>query len=156
MPDANQQSRQTRTFQSLLEPVYHHTWYIGFGVGTDVPRWQQYFCTPEWSHVFCFAQLGPVVQVVNPCRSRTEIGVRASDDGSPLDAIDFAKEVNDKGFSVLRITHAPEKILYRSIWIPNCVSFVKVVIGYNTGWMCYNPWKFFNHLLNNGAELIYA
>jgi len=141
---------------SLVEPQSYYTWYVGFGVGVDVPRWQQFFCTPEWSHVFCFAQVGPVVQIINPCRSKCEVGIRAQDDGSPLDAQDFARELNDKGFTIVRITHAPEKIMYRSIWIPSCVSFVKAIMNYNTGWLDYNPWRFCQHLLKNGGKLIYA
>jgi len=152
----NQSSRQTHRSPSLLDNAYSHTWYVGFGRGYHFPRWQKLFCKPEWSHCFCFAQAGPVVQIVNPGWDRVEIGIRGDEDGGPLLAEDFAHDMGTGGNTILRITHSPERIKYRSIFAPNCVSLVKVILGYNTGFFEYNPERLFYHMLRNGGELIYA
>jgi len=141
-------SRQGQGSASLVKPEHWHTWYVGFGIGNNFPEWQKWFCKPEWSHCFCFAQVGPFTQVVNPGWDRLEIGLRDTS------AEEYARQFKESGWTVIKVDLAPEKMKYKSIWIPNCVSVVKTVIGFNTGWLDYNPEKFAKALVRSGKAVV--
>ena len=148
-------SRRLQTSLSLVKPDFYHTWYVGFGVGQELPRFHRFFCETEWSHCFCFAQVGPFVQVVNPGWDRVEIGLRASDEGGPLDAEDYAHELNGQGFTIIRLRHAPTRMKWASVVVPNCVTAVKVICGYNTGIWTQTPRRLFQHMVDRGgAEIV--
>jgi hypothetical protein len=127
---------------------------VGFSSGNGLPKWQTAICKPEWSHVYCFAQAGPAIQVVNPCVDRLEIGIEVT--GKP--AVEYARHLHDtKHHTILRINHVPERIKWRSVLTPTCVSVVKVVLGYNTGWLDVTPERLFFHMLDKGgAELLFV
>lgn len=153
----NQSYRQTHRSLSLLDNAYSHTWYVGFGECNSIPSIYRMFCKPEWSHCYCFAQVGPFVQVINPGWDRVEVGLKTEDDGTPLSADEYARRLNEeRGHTIIKLTNCPERLRYKSIWGPTCVSFVKTILGYNTGWLEFNPRRLFVHMMKNGAELVHA
>jgi len=133
---------------SLIEPEFHHTWYVGFSVAQFAPRWMLLGCKKEWSHCFCFADVGPYTQLVDPTLSRCRIELL----DRPAERV--ARELSDAGCTILKVTLAPQQLKFRSVWLCCCVSVVKRILGYNTGWLCYNPERFAKHLVKNGAEVV--
>jgi len=142
------QYRQTQASASLIEPDFCHTWYVGFGRGVNLSKWQKLFCKPEWSHCFCFAQVGPFTQVINPTTERLEVGLR------DISADAFAEQMIEEGWKIIKITHSPERMKYKSVWSPSCVTVVKTVLGFNTGFFDCNPERLAKSILENSGEMV--
>ena len=138
-------------------PSKSSEWYVGFGTCEDVLWWQKPFVEPEWQHCFCFAQVGPIVQTINPTRQRIEVGIQTTPEGEALSAYDHAKTMHGLGYTVIRVNHVPETLNWRSIFPPSCVSVVKAFLGYNTGFFTFTPKKLCFHLLKSGkGELLFV
>lgn len=142
--------RLRRTLVSTSLPISERTWFIGFGPSAGEVRGIRRLCDKTLSHCYCFAQVGPFVQIINPGQDALEIGIKAQDDGSELDAVEYAGQRYQAGDIVLEYTSVPETMKWRSVWTPTCVSLVKAVIGYNS--FSITPKQLMRALLKDGAD----
>ena len=111
----------------------------------------------NYNHVLAFCQSGPVVQVINPLGSHTEVSLRVHPQGIDyhLDAEFIAMDFTYFGADVVKLVWPVDASLTShslTNFFPGCVTMAKGLLGISE-WV-FTPWQFKQWLSENGGELL--